>query len=329
MDTNNVYVNANFYNETLDQFLPAIAEQSYSDDILKNPSQYVVSIQSLSIPGFNIPIVNMRNYLSGLNDNDTILILRLKYNNVIYSRNVQFFPLTTGFGLDRYYVYNYQQLLDVINTTLVDISTDVNTANPGLITNPPFFAYDPNSRLFNLYCDPLVFDQTLSTPVYISCNSMVYDFFVSFPAINYDNNYITFMVKKLPGNNPITYDGNTYIKMSQENDSRYSWDSVKSILVTTNLPVKKEFISVNTSSSSNLTNLQILTNFNVDPTNTEFFGNIVYTPTSEYRRVNLSGTNPINNVQISVFFQDKNNRISPVILSPRSSFTCKLLFEKK
>lgn len=57
-------------------------------------------------------------------------------------------------------------------------------------------------------------------------------------------------------------------------------------------------------------------------------GNILYTPTAEYKRIELSGQDPITTVFLSVSVMTNNGLILPVFLGPGGSFSCKLVFER-
>ena len=58
-------------------------------------------------------------------------------------------------------------------------------------------------------------------------------------------------------------------------------------------------------------------------------GNVLYTPTAEYKRIELQGDTPLKNVQLQVFVMTNTGVQLPVYLGPQGSFSCKMLFEKK
>lgn len=57
-------------------------------------------------------------------------------------------------------------------------------------------------------------------------------------------------------------------------------------------------------------------------------GNILYTPSAEYKRIELSGQTPLTNVQLSVSVMANNGTILPVWIGPGGSFSCKIVFER-
>jgi hypothetical protein len=56
---------------------------------------------------------------------------------------------------------------------------------------------------------------------------------------------------------------------------------------------------------------------------------ITYIPSGEYRRVSLVGDKPLSNIDISVYYKDRQGRLNPVLLPAGCSISIKLLFEKK
>ena len=56
--------------------------------------------------------------------------------------------------------------------------------------------------------------------------------------------------------------------------------------------------------------------------------NLQYNPTAEYRRISMTGSGALTNIQISVFWRTKLGELVPMTLSGGSSCTIKLLFTK-
>lgn len=57
-------------------------------------------------------------------------------------------------------------------------------------------------------------------------------------------------------------------------------------------------------------------------------GNILYTPSAEFKRIELQGDTPIKAINLSVYVMTNTGVIVPVYLGPQGSFSCKLLFER-
>lgn len=57
-------------------------------------------------------------------------------------------------------------------------------------------------------------------------------------------------------------------------------------------------------------------------------GNVLYTPSAEFKRIELQGDTPIKAINLSVYVMTNTGIIVPVYLGPQGSFSCKLLFER-
>jgi hypothetical protein len=56
---------------------------------------------------------------------------------------------------------------------------------------------------------------------------------------------------------------------------------------------------------------------------------LVYTPSSQYRYINMIGVSALKYIDIQVYYQDKNGILNEFRLSSRSSCSIKILFSKK
>ena len=76
--------------------------------------------------------------------------------------------------------------------------------------------------------------------------------------------------------------------------------------------------------------LPILTDFQIQSeSGTESRSYAQYVPSGEYRLIDLTGTIPIKNIDIKVFWQDKYLNLYPLYIPPLNSMDIKLLFRKK
>jgi hypothetical protein len=76
----------------------------------------------------------------------------------------------------------------------------------------------------------------------------------------------------------------------------------------------------NNSVSSNL-----ITDFVADT----YRPSIIYVPTSEYRRIQLTGNTPLNNLDIALYWKDKLGRFYDFYLPAGGAATLKIMFELK
>jgi hypothetical protein len=115
------------------------------------------------------------------------------------------------------------------------------------------------------------------------------------------------------------------------------WSPISAIVFTTStVPITQNLLSkpavfVNGNilgSYGNNSNFQlVLTDFVSD---TGFYKpNIVYQPTSQYRLLDLTGNQPLTNLDISIFWRNNFGQLIPFYLGSGGVCTIKILFTKK
>lgn len=57
--------------------------------------------------------------------------------------------------------------------------------------------------------------------------------------------------------------------------------------------------------------------------------NLIYVPSAEYRHIDMHGVNDIKNIDINVFWHDREGMLIPFILQSGTSCSIKLLFKLK
>jgi hypothetical protein len=135
------------------------------------------------------------------------------------------------------------------------------------------------------------------------------------------------------------------ITVPQENSTTILWSPVQSIVFSTSLlPVQNTLLSkpvifnfwngttskpVGGSSNNNVT-APVLTDFELQgATGTSSQVRITYTPTAEYRMLDLRGTTPVSAVEVSVFWKDKFSNLHRFQLGVGCVASIKILFRRK
>ena len=135
------------------------------------------------------------------------------------------------------------------------------------------------------------------------------------------------------------------IVVPQENSTTILWSPVQSIVFSTSLlPVQNTLLSkpvifnfwngliskpVGGNSNNNVT-APVLTDFELQgATGTSSQVRITYTPTAEYRMLDLRGTTPVNAVEVSVFWKDKFSNLHRFQLAAGCVASIKILFRRK
>lgn len=133
----------------------------------------------------------------------------------------------------------------------------------------------------------------------------------------------------------------TYISAQQQYATIALWNPVCSVVFTTaGFPVNPEQVSApvvygntgrNLTNSGNNANIaNVLTDFEVAlDQGDEYKPTIHYTPSAEYRLIDLQSNAPLNNLQISVYWKDPTGTLHPFRLSAGATATIKVMFRKK
>lgn len=128
-----------------------------------------------------------------------------------------------------------------------------------------------------------------------------------------------------------------YTQVFQEYSTIQNWTPVSSIVFTTStIPVIPNQLSsplifaegnILSNTSGNNSNFQLVLT-DLESGEVCYKPNLQYSPTAEYRRIALTGSSPLSNIQLSVFWRNKLGNLIPFYLGSGSSATVKFLFTK-
>ena len=128
-----------------------------------------------------------------------------------------------------------------------------------------------------------------------------------------------------PWNISTVYDTGTRVTF---NNSSYS--SLQNNNTGNQPDISPAFWSIVQNIGSSTSYQPILTDFQILTTNgTEARSYAQFFPSGEYRLIDLTGTTPLNNIDIQVYWQDKFQQLYPLYINPLDSLDMKLLFRKK
>lgn len=256
-----------------------------------------------------------------------------------------------------YYCYQFQYFLQLVNTAFASALTSLVT-NTGGALSPVFLAeqavmtWDVTQETAILQAQTQYYDKQNSARIKIYFNPPLFSLFNSFPALNFGTgpsvslgrNYEMAMAN-FAGVNTILLPTNVvppavqtiWTQMFQEFSTIDTWTPVASIVFTSNtIPIISNQLSAplvfnNGQSSSGIGNnsnfAQIITDM---ATNQQVFKpNLLYTPTAEYRRIDMTGNMPLSNIDINVFWRDKLGQLIPFTLASGATASVKFLFERK
>jgi hypothetical protein len=228
--------------------------------------------------------------------------------------------------------------------------------------NQPYFLWDATSAEATFVAPALVFAQNCldlgSATGFVYLNNPLFTLFSSFQSVhNYtynpnpvnvndtEANYLLKVFNKQggAGNNYVPSDANAgppynALYMKQPYSTGATLCPIQSLVFTTTLmPVLPQLIGIprvlNNNNGSigqndNLSNE--ITDLVVNLTNgTEYFPNVLYLPTAEYRMIDLQGNAPLYGIQISVAWKDVYGIYHDFFLQNGCSCSLKIMFRKK
>ena len=127
----------------------------------------------------------------------------------------------------------------------------------------------------------------------------------------------------------------THIVLEQELSTIDTWCPINGIVFTTNtLPIVINQYSSNATLNSDRPNPEAGADFALIITDLQsnqqgYKPNLIYTPTAEYRRVDMTGNLGLTNIDIRVFWRAKTGQLLPMKLGCGVTASIKLLFQKK
>jgi len=317
------------------------------------PEKYYGSIVQFNLTNTDAPILNVPIVPNQGNINTSIYQVYLKYSNITVASNVVFIPQNktaplppppnqTSNGLQDnqffyYSIYNYSYFAFLVNNALSTAWTQLKVLVPALPDEPaPYIKFDPTTNLFSLYTQNNLFNQDFASPVVIYFNGPLYTLFSYFSAYTVDLNGLAVQQIVINTNNSIidsTTDINTLI---QEAPSINLFSQIISICITSQfLPVIRSQIfnpqicygGVIQPLNNNSQSQNILLEYSL-PDNI-YSKNIVYNPTAQYRVFELTGENPLFNLDFKFWYRTVFGDLEPVYLNSGTYLSLKIGFFRK
>lgn len=126
-----------------------------------------------------------------------------------------------------------------------------------------------------------------------------------------------------------------FIQVHQELSTIDTWSPVNGIVFTTNtLPIVTNQFSANSVINSDRPSFETGAQYALIITDLQtneqgYKPNLLYNPTAEYRRIDMTGNRGLTNIDIRVFWRAKTGQLIPFKLSSGVSASIKILFQKK
>jgi hypothetical protein len=354
-DPDHVYYNVVIDNRINPNYLssPATFAENRTTAIINNPSDWYMTVIRFYVPAKDIPLTVLPILpYPNTNPNMTTLSVILSYNGInsneiplIYVPSNQYTiappAATTGNPIypitNYYYIYSYQQVIDIANTALAAALTNLKT-KPGTgaiaAADAPYFTYDAVTQLITLNANVLFYDPvSVVTPIKIYGNLPFTTFFQAFPFIvtntftfNPSSPAFQYNIKDTGTN---VSDG--YINFVQEFIVVGLWNIFKSLVfITGTVPINGELIPAQ-DGSGNTIGRRITTDY--DPLINDTAGQsetiLQYYPQGPYRLISLQSNAPLTKFDITVYWQDKNQNLYNLYIPYNNVLTIKILFVRK
>ena len=308
---------------------------------------------------YNPPLVytnpNLTPFIVGINYGPTDTSQQVIYINPNAYTNPNPYPPPEQNQLTQvitpyYFVYSYQTLISMVNVAIETayVSSGIPALLAPTIIPAPYFYLDPVTNLISLIAHKMwssVFAPLTHIPTLYMNNELItfFDaFFTSFFTLSspigknvglllYSPNYPTenmgyALYGTVPTNPP------TYYKYTQEYSVLEYWSSLRKIIMTTNtIPVSTEIIPPVGNFSGNTVSYPILADF--IPTISTSAGTsrslIDFIPTSQYKLTDLISDNPLQTIDIRIYWQDREGNLYPLEISVFQQVSIKIAFLRK
>lgn len=340
--------------------------ESRSINFLSKPNDYHMSIVRFQLDTYSLPsfIADIEPNQSDPNKMIETITLEWETGGTVASgnpvnlvwvptnKNIQTpaAPNTTNNGVQinstqYYYGNSFRHYCDLVNTALKTATTAlIAQVGGGTLTNllPPFLKWNESTNCAELYAQELFYNWSRTNHVNIYFNRSLFARFNSMPAFRYGitsslGRYYKMYMMDDNLTRTATINAQVYIKTSQEYSTISNWSPVSAIVFVSNTigvypnqtlnPITyNDGVEIKSQITPAFYNIisDIATNEMV------YKPNLIYTPSAEYRYITLLSDQPMNNLDISVYWRDKQSGLLyPFILLSGASASIKILFKKK
>lgn len=347
-----IYYDIELYNKNSGNNTNAV-ELKYSEPritpFLGCPSNYDLSVVRFSLDNTSTPVFMPSIRLGQSDPNLTEYQISMIYGASTAIQYINYVPSNLTLSVqpplieqdlnnEYYFVYEYQQWVDMINTTFQNLATTL------ALAETPFIEFVADTSLLVFYV-PFSY---IALNVHIYINDMLQSLFASIPYnfVRTNNPAIGKMgfayelIYKNRVINHFSIGAVEYVASYQESNTLSILNPVSTIVFESALlPVNKSLIGtpiiyttgnqqIQTGNNGNFT-LEI-TDFKVNLSNASTYrNNILYEPTAEYRFLSMTGNTPCTDISINVYWKSKQGKKRPFLLNCACGASIKILFRRR
>jgi len=300
--------------------------QNQSQPVLKSTNGYQLSIIRFSLNTETLPV-----FIPVMQSSTTtIYSITMEFNGKQFQQYMEFEPhnLNPADPDEFYYVYNYQFLIYLINKCLVSCLTGLRALTTCPTGTAPKMTFDATQKC-TLNIDDSFYGYNDKSKINIYMNSSLYALLASLPASMVNKNLLGMDYQI---NNQISLSPTA---LSQDYSTIALWNPVASIIFTSNLipiyqsqtpPIQVYANGQIVNNSSTFNYLNVLTDFIAN--DMQFVPYIQYS-SSVYRYLSLKPNTEIRNIDLQVYWQNKNNgKLKPLYLGVGGSASVKLFLSR-
>jgi len=313
-----VYENYQYYNINIgggDGNTPAQFNTTRVEKILTNPSDYVINVDSFTMPLFSVPLFNFEqegDYKIILDYNGTSVLVLLEY-------------VPEGEGppiVSKQPVYSYQAMLQSFNEAFQKAFDELKLLEPSLpATTAPFVTLRDSFLSINAEETYL---SNLPNSIRIILNRELATFFSSIRSFYLTTSRVQFLIQDTYTNSFIK-NGLKYYKMEEQtNQGLSNWGKLNRILLeTASIPINKELIG-----TQNNVTISVISDFIVNPDNNRPL-DLTYTPLGAIRIADLVSNYEMRQIDVKVRWFSEDGFSETLILPPGKRANIKLRFTKR
>jgi len=326
MSDNDVYVDLLLTNSVQTHANQRVAinfMQNQSQPILRSTNGYQLSIIRFSLNTETLPV-----FIPVMQStNTTIYSFTMEINGKQYQQFMAFEPqnLNPQDPDEYYYIYNYQFLIYLVNKCLASCLAGLSALTNCPTSTAPTMSFDATSQKCTLNIDASAYGYNNSSKINIYMNSAMYALFASMPAsmINKTTLGMEYQINNLISESPSA--------ITQDYSTVALWNPVSSVIFTSNLipiyqsqtpPIQIYENGQIANNSSNFNYLNVLTDFVAN--DMQFVPYVQYSA-SIYRYLSLKPNTEIRNIDLQIYWQNKNNgKLKPLYMGVGGSASVKL-----
>lgn len=350
----NIYFDISLINNTATP-LQAIFNQTLNGPFLSNPRDYYLSAVRFFLDSASMPIFIFQNGL---------YYITISYQGSDYTQEVLYLPeyISNTFSYTNE-VYSYQDFMLMINAAIKEACTTAGIYDEGAgYTDIPFLYFNTDDGKITLYAPSSItttsaasWDSTNPANPSFYMNNALYYFFDNFSfyffgdGLTSKKDYLLRIQDMSAGqniNNVILNgaDAPNFYKMTQEYTAANRFRGAYTISFQSNTTgVRDEFnTGVNTSLTQNSVShagsgipttkqwTDFISEASADGNNISGWrGGLLYTPTSQYRLIDILNSVTMNQIDLTILWKDYQNNTYPFYVLPYTQASVKLVFVKR